>query len=914
MILGVSIVWFCFSSLTLNICFLISPFVSRGTHVCLQRCTPLSLVVAERAPSPYVLEGIPPPVTSKDLLCPVCLTGRAVTGIRLFPMNFSDLERAVELRKVAAKASAKQKSPDGSDRKRGRDDDLDDDVYAKIQAEAAYLLHTSHSGRNDSHHHRTGRWSNEEIKFVDALVQLFEQASLPVPHGLKLNDFLGDMLICKSSRLTKKMKNAKLSTRSYVLKSPPPGSSSAELASLGLSNLQESFLASVASEATQLELRFNMTKLWRTHFSNVCLQVGYEMLDARDWVASLEEMEHRASEAENSIRKARRRRMSQALRNDVGAHVNDGVFVAGMPARDATMQPPLPPMAATSMPTESSLDPGVRTQMKRGPSEVTMSGPEEEEDDEFLAALEMTVGDTSGRSRLFSEDYTLALEALADPSSLSLFPGAKENPAPALGDCGSFLEEVVHFMEARNIPFQHVDVWVPSYVNEKNANTAAGPSNETGTGTLRLFHAGHATRSDLNPTTSSQLNEYGVYSTHFSFAPGVGLPGRVYSSGQPTWEKGIHTANVKLFERAGGANVYGVKSALGIPVEAPGIGRIVVAMYGTEELDEDPAVKEMCMREIAKWTPEPKWKLVIDLGNSEQGNNEVMAAPTSMPAPSSTLPPTQLMHFSHKKLPCTSDQATNFSPAAQPEIRETQTTKIEMAHYSYTKAPEPSMPTALPQLDLPPSSAVPAATLSNAMYPPEPSTVGAPLSPQADADEDAEEQTIATLLGDHMPADNAALIPHFMSLRLLLLRSSSRRSKEEIDLLDVVKRSFRGYSKDNKRNGAELAVLLAKDWSYLNPTSSMAMSPKTQHQSHVMAAATSTMSSSGAPTKMPSPLLQLPPPPMNPTGLSFSLEQVQAAAATTNNSTMAFVTPRSRSVSASSDSPLHHLADIVPET
>jgi hypothetical protein len=49
------------------------------------------------------------------------------------------------------------------------------------------------------------------------------------------------------------------------------------------------------------------------HFSNLCLQIGYTYLDAREWVAGLEEMERLASSAEESLRKARRRRIGLAL-------------------------------------------------------------------------------------------------------------------------------------------------------------------------------------------------------------------------------------------------------------------------------------------------------------------------------------------------------------------------------------------------------------------------------------------------------------------------------------------------------------------------------------------------------------------------------------------------------------------------
>ncbi|KAI2494168.1 hypothetical protein MHU86_20362 [Fragilaria crotonensis] len=62
---------------------------------------------------------------------------------------------------------------------------------------------------------RTGRWTTEEIALCDKLIEKFEMGHLPILDGIKLNDFLGNMLKSKQSRLTKKMKNAKLSSKTF---------------------------------------------------------------------------------------------------------------------------------------------------------------------------------------------------------------------------------------------------------------------------------------------------------------------------------------------------------------------------------------------------------------------------------------------------------------------------------------------------------------------------------------------------------------------------------------------------------------------------------------------------------------------------------------------------------------------------
>jgi hypothetical protein len=62
------------------------------------------------------------------------------------------------------------------------------------------------------------------------------------------------------------------------------------------------------------------------------------------------------------------------------------------------------------------------------------------------------------------------------------------------------------------------------------------------------------------------------------------------------------------------------------------------------------------------------------------------------------------------------------------------------------------------------------------------------------------------------------LLPHFMSLRLLLLRAPDRRTEEENSLLDIIKRSYRGFSRDGNRSNKEIGNLLARDWQFLRST------------------------------------------------------------------------------------------------
>ncbi len=189
---------------------------------------------------------------------------------------------------------------------------------------------------NDKLHFRTGRWANAETSYVDLLIHLFDsrQLSSCLPGGIKLNEFLRDLVLCKSSRLTKKYKNAKLSARSFralVLDRDPHLVQTQGLVGnyyTTLSESQQQFLESIRSNVTRLIVKFNMTKMWRIHLSNLCLQIGYQGLYTTDWVKSLDEMEKKVNAQELNVRRARRKRMEAALRHDITGSDKSSVVVS----------------------------------------------------------------------------------------------------------------------------------------------------------------------------------------------------------------------------------------------------------------------------------------------------------------------------------------------------------------------------------------------------------------------------------------------------------------------------------------------------------------------------------------------------------------------------------------------------------
>ena len=605
----------------------------------------------------------------------------------LFPLSTEDLDRAVELRKEALRA--KEEKSVASKRSVSSENKLDMS-YIETQAETSYLLLSHNQGSSgavsgDHEFQRTGRWTDDEIAYIDFLVEAFDNGRITVEHGLKLNEFLSEILLCKSSRLTKKMKNARLSVRSYKFASPVP-----RLDVEMLKSLEQKFLESVSSEASRLELKFNSSRLWRSHLSNLCLQIGSSMLDANDWIVSLEDMERRASDAEERLRKARRRRMGLALRTDC-RNDQEGVHFGGVP-------------------------------VQRPPKKMSA----------FIANIlgigAYQVNDAPG------DDYSKIRDEL-------VLGGRTLMPKLVRKNCGPFLEELASYMERNSLPFHHVDVWVPSY-SKVGCDDPPSP---------RLFHAGYATcHHNIDSSLVSKLDKYGEYSTRFSFPSEVGLPGRVFATGKHVWERRIDEADPKFFERAGGAKVYGVKTGFGFPLTTNVIGSIVVAMYSVNDMVENGSLVVKTISDLSQLSPEPKWRLVVEMGDTKDYPGT--GAKVYLPNPSES----NIPYSSAKSV------AQGHRHGGLQSIDDT-------------------------------------------------------------------EQLIASVLGEYMPLSDVpaegeptyapsapnSMVPHVMSLRLLLLRSPDRRSDVEREMVEVIKKSYEGYMADSRRGKRDVALLLIRDWLFL---------------------------------------------------------------------------------------------------
>jgi hypothetical protein len=176
------------------------------------------------------------------------------------------------------------------------------------------------------------------------------------------------------------------------------------------------------------------------------------------------------------------------------------------------------------------------------------------------------------------------------------------NERSSLLHSAPFLAKMTAYLERHDVPFEHMDVWVPSFV----------PGSEKDLTCARLSYAGSSTTDKLIGedgktsrclTSEEQLNllAFADYSQRFSFDVDCGLPGRVFVSGCPSWELSVHNAALpNRFERCGGALQWGIKTAVAIPIASPNVGRIVVALYSCLDRPKDENIVAKLSEEFTR--------------------------------------------------------------------------------------------------------------------------------------------------------------------------------------------------------------------------------------------------------------------------------------------------------------------------
>eukprot|EP00571_Detonula_confervacea_P016623 CAMPEP_0172310606 /NCGR_PEP_ID=MMETSP1058-20130122/12015_1 /TAXON_ID=83371 /ORGANISM="Detonula confervacea, Strain CCMP 353" /LENGTH=1157 /DNA_ID=CAMNT_0013023473 /DNA_START=83 /DNA_END=3556 /DNA_ORIENTATION=- len=667
--------------------------------------------------------------------CPCCSTPSR--GMEILPLSFAEMDRVQHSARAAFRnCDLVQKSSSlGANNKRSSHDMLS-------------VLPTSipsHAGAQprrtvqcyDPSQPRTGRWTDEEILFRDTLISHFLRGSLPLSNGLKLNDFLPVMLKSKQSRLAKKMKHAKLSTKYFY---PKGGCASTVDAAEELSRLEREFVASIPDAVERSEIKFHMGREWREHFANRChsLRIAF---DGTEWLSSVEDMERRLAFEKEKHRLVKRRfMMGKAMEKD-GDALEQGVFV------------------------------------NRG-----QDGREE-----FELVVEKSVSNSARTAHASPIINSMGKDkAEASQSVWSSNEPNFKNAAP-------FLAGIASYIERNGVPFEHVDVWVPSYV--ENASTNEGSTPESN---FRLCFGGSVTMgvqivnnasnqetsnsSSTNPSSSDPSNSggamrrvpvipedktnfslFGDYSAKFSFSSGCGLPGRLFKSGIPTWEQFVSDAHPNLFERRGGAMQFGIKTAVGLPVDSPNVGRVVLVLYSKYDRCKDEKLVSRMMCDLKLLNPCPRWKLVVDVDTpSASGVSAGLGSSLQAPPPA----------VNARSSPATSTSTLTRGISGGSSIESVD-----------PQANVPTHPTA---------------------------------STAAASNKDSQIKSLILLLASNIPSDmNSPLgqqLQGIMSLRLILLRGSLR-SPEEEQLVDTLLVLYESYLHAG-RSTQDIVVMLTRDFTF----------------------------------------------------------------------------------------------------
>jgi len=588
------------------------------------------------------------------------------------------------------------------------------------------------------------------------------------------------MLKSKQSRLAKKMKHAKLSTKYFYPKSgcvafrPTVGGMGG---AVELSRLERDFVNSIPDPVERSEVKFHMSSQWREHFASRAASLGV-VFDGRRWLGSVEDMERRlAFETERHRLVKRRFMMGKAMEKDCdsqGKALEQGVFVR------------------------------------------TMS--QEQGQDEFELVVEKSVSNSAGsmgHANGAPAPPFVNLGGMKEKESSSSQWSSNE---PNFKHAAPFLAGIASYIERNAVPFEHVDVWVPSFAENPTVTEGSGSpgasdkslegSNASAPGNFRLCFGGSVTmgvqivystssstnssdsrstslkRLPISPESKSALSLFGMYSEKFSFSSNCGLPGRIFHSGVPAWEQFVSEAPANQFERRGGALQFGVKTAVGLPIDSPNVGRVVLVMYSKYDRAKDERLVGRMMCDLKLLCPSPRWKLVVDVDSP-------LGCGTGIPATNKQ----GVGHVTKK----------TSSLEAPPPVNTTGVQGVISPSNSPT----------------PPSSS----TFSRAVSVGSGSTKAAPSiadnahTTKAMSHKDKQIADLLLLLASNIPSSLspsdsplAAHLQSIMSLRLILLRGKSRTPEEEA-LVDTTLVLYESYLHAGRSMG-DIAVMVARDFTF----------------------------------------------------------------------------------------------------
>jgi hypothetical protein len=177
--------------------------------------------------------------------------------------------------------------------------------------------------------------------------------------------------------------------------------------------------------------------------------------------------------------------------------------------------------------------------------------------------------------------------------------------------------------------------------------------------------------------------------------------------------------------------------------------------------------------EFTRLLPSPKWKLVVDCGQQQQGQQQQVAAPTQTSAVAASNSASVGVQQQQQAMQQHGQQPQQPQPQQQQQSMDIQLQQQQQQQSIAPPAPAPDDPAVLTS-------------------------------------------EVISIFGEHMPSDPSSpsftYLEGFMSLRLLLLRSS--RTDAEQDVVNTILSSYSSY-KAGGRTRTDIALMLARDFLFL---------------------------------------------------------------------------------------------------
>lgn len=404
---------------------------------------------------------------------------------------------------------------------------------------------------------RIGRWTKEETAYCDKLVLLFQQGKLPIPTHTKLNDFLSYLLKSKATRLSKKKllatasnnnnNNTAISSLAYT---PTTGYIDSVSEAQEVSHLEHEFVQSITCPMERAEIQFHIQQVWRQLFIQRWNDNYRHRIRIRidDWLWSVQEIERRTQSWRDMHRiQNKRLLMGYALDQDMTVP-QPGIFID----TDAAT-------ASWSSHQRSANCTIIRNEM--------------------LMMNDINNNTGLGGPTTMTHDWNSVTTS-------------------------TVVARMITFVQRLSLPFEYVDMWVPTM--EPLINGV--PASER---TCRLCFGGSAASdSYIHPETNLaevsneqdlfDLVSFGDYSRKFSFDVGCGLPGHVYEQGKARWERNVHLQSTAGFGRHGGATQWGLRTALALCVPSLKVGRLVVVFYSKYDRVKDDTIVSTLEAELKR--------------------------------------------------------------------------------------------------------------------------------------------------------------------------------------------------------------------------------------------------------------------------------------------------------------------------